>query len=272
MTKGGLRIIDKVEQFYDANAEYEWNRLARHRMEYELTMRLLHDYIPAPPARVLDIGGGPGRYSIALAGQGYQVTLLDLSASHLAFARQKAAEAGVTLAGTVHGNALDLSAFGDASFDVVLLMGPLYHLLDAAERTRALQEACRVLKPGGILGVAFINRFARLHTREPRELVAHAAEIEAELATGSRHDTDGGFTDAYCAHPAEVEPLLAAYGCTLLAMLVSEGIRFDAESAAQQLSGADWERWVDLNYRVAREESVWGAGIHLMAVARKGQG
>ena len=97
--------MDKIEQFYDGAVQREWERLDRHRMEFAITLRALADHLPPPPATILDIGGGPGRYSIALAQRGYTVTLLDLSQVQLDWARAKAAEAGVALADYVHGAA-----------------------------------------------------------------------------------------------------------------------------------------------------------------------
>src|SRR3712207_420162 len=117
--------MSEVERYYDENPQYEWERLERHRTEFAVTMRVLQEHLPQPPARVLDVGGGPGRYAIALAAKGYQMTLVDLSSKVLEFARQKAGEAGVELAGYMHANATDLSAFSRESCDAVLLMGPL---------------------------------------------------------------------------------------------------------------------------------------------------
>src|SRR5713226_976685 len=154
--------MSNVENHYDNSPEREWDRLEQHRTEFAVTMLALREYLPSPPANILDIGGGPGRYAIALTQQGYTVTLIDLSNGNLMLARSKGQEAETQLAGYVHGNALDLSQFVDESFDVALLMGPLYHLLNVEERERAIQEAVRVLKEGGRIFAAFITRSAPL--------------------------------------------------------------------------------------------------------------
>ncbi len=88
-----------IERAYDRQPEREWERMDRHRTEFGVTLRALAEHLPPPPGRVLDCGGGPGRYAIELARRGYEVMLYDLSAACLRLAREKAAEAGVTLAG-----------------------------------------------------------------------------------------------------------------------------------------------------------------------------
>jgi S-adenosylmethionine-dependent methyltransferase len=100
-------------------------------------------------------GKDSGRYAISLSHDGYGVTLLDLSQACLAFARERAAEAEVTLAGYIHGSAVELRQLMSNAYDTVLLMGPLYHLLTPEERQSALREAVRVLSPGGILAARY---------------------------------------------------------------------------------------------------------------------
>ena len=100
--------MPNVEQFYDQNPQYEWDRMVRHRTEFGVTFRALSEYLPEPNAKILDVGGGPGRYAISLAQQGYDVTLLDLSQKNLEFGQQKAKETEVSLSGFVHANATHL--------------------------------------------------------------------------------------------------------------------------------------------------------------------
>src|SRR5688572_10040383 len=95
----------KIARWYDLKTWREWERTHTNCMEFAVTLRAVREHAPRPPGAVLDIGGGPGRYAIALAEQGYDVTLFDLSTGCLAFAQQQAAERGVGLARRVHGTA-----------------------------------------------------------------------------------------------------------------------------------------------------------------------
>ncbi|MCL5997366.1 MAG: class I SAM-dependent methyltransferase [Chloroflexi bacterium] len=267
--------MEIVEAYYDANTQHEWERLGqRHRTEYAVTMLAFGDYLPRAPATVLDIGGGPGRYAIALAQQGYAVTLLDLSRNNLDFARAKAQEVGVELAACVHGSAVDLSAFPSEYFDVVLLMGPLYHLLAEQARHTALREAGRVLKLGGVIGATFITRYAPVRDsakREPAWIVEHAEEMQRILETGVLEHSWGGFTDAYFTHPTEVRPLFEAFGFEPLDLIAAEGVVAWIEEGLNMASAAVWDAWVRLNYRLGKDPSVHGAAAHLLYIGRKGQ-
>src|SRR2546422_2084037 len=147
------RTLRRVRKFYSISAEREWMRLehpTEGRLEFAVHKAWIGRFLPPAPARILDIGGGPGRYSIWLAERGYRVTLADLSPELLALAKEKAGEAGVELERIVEVNAMDLSPFGAESFDAVLCMGPLYHLIEEADRRAVVSELFRVLKPGGI--------------------------------------------------------------------------------------------------------------------------
>jgi S-adenosylmethionine-dependent methyltransferase len=263
----------EVERYYDESAQREWERLERHPMELALTMRALADYLPTPPAAILDVGGGPGRYAIELARQGYAVTLVDLSRGCLDLAREKADTAGVALVDYVHGNALDLSRFPAAAYDASLLMGPLYHLVAVEDRERAVREAARVLRPDGRLFASVILRYALIRwaaKHQPDEIVTFRAEVERQLATGiATGDRRVSFTDAYFALPGELPALLNEAGFEVLDTLACEGVVSMIEDRLTETSGDLWQTWVDLNYRLSRDPSIFGAAEHLLCVGRK---
>jgi len=261
-----------IEGFYDANAQREWERLDRHRTELALTLKTLADTLPPAPADVLDIGGGPGRYAIELSHRGYNVTLLDLAQANLDLAAQKTAEAGVNLHASVHGNALDLSAFADNTFDAALLMGPLYHLVSAEDRQRCIHEARRVLKPGGLIFAAFINRYGVFldgSAKYPQTVYDNRELWEGIWRDGVNPPPHDSFTDAYFAMPAEVLPLMEGQGFSTLNLLGLEGVVSGHEDAVNALSGDAWTYWVDLNYAYAQDPALHAASQHLLYVGRK---
>jgi S-adenosylmethionine-dependent methyltransferase len=266
----GRLYMNAVESYYDENARLEWERFDRHPMEFAITRRALAEHLPPPPARILDCGGGPGRYAILLAGQGYPVTLLDLSSGNLALARKQAAAAGVEIEASVHGNALDLSAFADASFDAVLLMGPLYHLLREAERQQAVCEALRVLRPGGPLFAAFITMYAPFRDNLARGCAQDMMADEAVMRTLlERQAIITGFTDAWCIYPAHVRPLMEGAGAHTLDLLSAEGLSAGFEPGIHALNAAELDAWADLNYRFCRDPHLLGAADHILYVGTK---
>jgi ubiquinone/menaquinone biosynthesis C-methylase UbiE len=270
----GSSVVEAVAQLYDSMTEREWARMDRHRTEFYVTQRALREHLPPPPARVLDCGGGPGRYAVELARWGYDVTLFDLSTANLALAREKATEAGVTLASVEQGTALDLARFADGSFDAVLLMGPLYHLLEEAERRWALAEARRVVKPGGPLFAAFISRYAahrdaavRFAT-EPVDRPGLYEQIEADGLLPPSSSGPPTFT-AYFARPDEVAPLCWEAGFEVATVFGVEGLVSITETqAVNGLTGPAWDWWAEANWRAAPDPSLHGAVEHLLVVAR----
>lgn len=267
-------MIDLIERYYDLSSTNEWERLERYRTEYAVTMRAFKDHLPIPPACILDCGGGPGRYAIELTKWGYEVTLFDLSRINLSFARTQAHAANVTLAGYEHGTAADLSRFADNSFDAVLSMGPLYHLADPQDRGAALRETYRVLKPGGLIAVVFITRYAFLRfllKEHPEQLSPRAPELETFWQTGVLPAPlkDGSEFIAYLIPPAEVRPLVESAGFIVRTVLGVEGLSTLIDEKLNTLRGEAWEAWVDLNYRVAADPSLHGASDHLLCLAEK---
>lgn len=159
--------------------------LSRHgQVEYLTSMRYIHKCLSGmPQAKILDIGAGTGRYSVPLAREGYDVTAVELVKSNLGVLKKKGSSVKA-----YQGNALKLSKFQDASFDLTLLFGPMYHLHGFEEKCRALSEAKRVTKPGGWLLVAYCMNDYSVITYAFKE--GHILEsVEKGLLTEDFHCT-----------------------------------------------------------------------------------
>lgn len=185
---------ENVAKLYGKIAQFEDTRLAEHPMEREITLRTIRHNLPPSsstsscPVRIADIGGGPGKLAFALADDGHHVDLVDLTPDFIAMAQQEQQErqaaadedgrqrrGGGLLQSISVGNALHKSALPAASYDGVLLLGPLYHLLEERERVAAVENALQLAKPGtGVVFCAFISVAAHLRDiaiRDPAKLV-----------------------------------------------------------------------------------------------------
>jgi SAM-dependent methyltransferase len=236
---------------------------AHGRLEFERTRELLRRYLPSPPARVLDVGGATGAHARWLAEDGYDVHVVDLVPEHVAVA---GALPGVT---AVVGDAREL-AEPDAQADATLLLGPLYHLVERADRIRVLREAARVTASGGLVAAAAISRHAPLLDMGARDRIDDETEpVLREIIASGRHDPRLGFTTAYFHHIDELTDEMREAGLRAVHVLGVEGplapvvIALEREATADLLPPA---------LRVARlldgDPALVAASPHLLGVAR----
>jgi ubiquinone/menaquinone biosynthesis C-methylase UbiE len=266
--------INKIKTYYDSHTENEWDRLIRNPLEFPITFKHILDVIPKHKNKILDIGGGPGRYSIELAKLGNEVTLFDLSNENLNYAEKKASEEKVKIKEYVNGNACDLSNFANNTFDLTLLMGPLYHLIDKDQRMKAISESIRVTKKEGYLVFAFISKYAAIYDcikNKPDNCIFsidHAIEI-FEKQTNMEIIEDIGFTDAYFIDPIEVEEIAKEHNLKIIRIFGAESLIAQSNRKLNLLSSKEKEKWIDLAYRL----SITTAGIygseHIMNINQK---
>ncbi len=255
---------DSVIDYYAAEDEgARLNDSPHGRLELTRTRELLARLLPASPATVLDVGGATGVYASWLASLGHRVHLVDLVPAHVAAA---AALPGVTAS---VGDARALDA-GDDSVDAVLLLGPLYHLTDREDRIRAIAEARRVVRPGGLVAGAVISRYAGLLDLSRRGDLADdvLALIMHTIATG-QHDARIGFMATHFHTGPEAATEFTAAGLPTPDLYGIEGPAWQAASAATGTERAEavFDSALLAARAVERDPAMHPCSAHLLVAA-----
>ena len=263
---------EAIRTHYNADPQKEWDRLkTKHPYEKYITIHMMDRYI-RPGDTILDIGGGPGHYSIHWAKQGHDVTLLDLSDENVRFAKKKARQYGVKIT-ALQGNALDLSRFPDNTFDTVFLMGPLYHLMNKDSRLQAIREAKRVLKPGGYLFCSFILMFGGViyGLREHQDTILWPDEqVFYDVAAKEESLAFDAFTFAYMTTVKDAKELLASVpGLQTETVFGQESILAAYRNQLNQSPKKVRTAWYDYALRFCEKEDYLTHTEHLMIVSRK---
>jgi len=262
-------ITKTIRSYYDDQTETEWSRI-ENRPEFLLTCRFLDRYL-FPGEKILDIGGGPGRYALHLAAKGCDVTLFDLSPGNIRFASARARQQGLSLH-TVCGDARNVDSLVRETFDHVLLMGPLYHIQDEPGRIQAVNSALRILKPGGTLSASFINMFAGIiyAMKEQPDIVLDPAEQDFyRTFIENRSFAGPAFTEAYFARQDEILPFMKQFPLKKLHFFGQESILSPCEQNIMGHSQEVTDEWLNLGRRLCEREDLLSWSEHLMYIGRK---
>ena len=267
--------VSDIAAFYNSEPGREHGRLVEHQLEYDLTWRYLERYLPAR-GTLLEVGAATGRYTLELARRGYRVTAVDMSTELLDVCRQRVVDAGLgDRVRTVAADARDLSPVIERAFDAVLLMGPLYHLVEESDRIAALEQAFARMRVGAPIFTAFISRFGIMGDliKVIPEWIEQRADVRSHLSRGRRPENapPGGFR-GYFARVEELAPLHEAVGFETVAVAgVEPGISAD-DVSYNRLEGERRRLWLDLLDEISQDSTIIGASRHLLYVGRKRQG
>ena len=261
-----------LRAYYERGMERERLSDGRGDLEFTRTTEIVLRRLPAVPAVVADIGGGPGRYALWLASLGYQVEHRDLIPLHVE--QLRADTTGVTGIHTAVGDVRDLD-LPDASVDAVVLLGPLYHLIDRAERVRALRECARIVRPGGPVFAAAISRWAaridgmlreRLYLKYPAALDL-IDEIDRTGMLPPLHE--GAFT-AFCHRPGELREEIEEAGLEVTDLVSVEGPAFIlGDLDARMADPVDRPIALEVAQAIERIPELVGFGPHLIATGTR---
>ena len=262
-----MEVKELLSQYYENYNEE--GRLVNRRsgqIEFATTMRYIGKYL-RPRDRVLDIGAGTGRYSRALAGEGYDVTAVELVEHNLNILESNIKENMRIRA--FQGNALDLSALADASFDMTLMMGPMYHLFTEADKIQALSEAVRVTKPGGILLVAYcisdasIIEYGFKAGNIPMLVEKGLLDTETFIA---RSDPSELFE---LVRKPDIDRLIARFPVERLHYVAAEGLSYFMRRDLEEMDQETFDLFLKYHLTICENPDLMGATAHSLDVLRK---
>jgi ubiquinone/menaquinone biosynthesis C-methylase UbiE len=267
----GVDDAESILGHYQAIREEERITAGLGQLELMRTQEILRRHLPPPPARILDIGGATGVHAAWLAEDCYDVHVVDIAPRHVEMVNRTLSSLGVT---AEIGDARALG-FSDHTFDVVLLFGPLYHLTERAERIVALQESMRVVRPGGIVAVAAISRFASLFDGLARGFLfdpGFRPIVERDLQDGQHRNPDNHphwFTTAYFHHPDELQHEVEQVGLSVLDLVGIEGLAGWLGHLGDQWDTVEGREAILYAARMVESEpSLLGLSAHLLAVGQ----
>ncbi len=264
--------VRDIATYYNSDPEREHLRLERHQLEFDLTWRYLIEYLPAQ-ASILEIGAATGRYTTALAMLGYSITAVDMSETLLDQCRKIIIDRGMEKqVKFIVADARNLNEVKETGFDAVLLMGPLYHLVEKADRIKALKEAYDRLRQGGLLFSSFISRYGVLSDllKDIPGWIEDQARVRSHLERGRRPDSAPreGFRGYFVTSP-EIAPLHEENGFDTITIAAVEPAISAEDDSYNRLQGKQRQMWLDLFYEISTERTIIGASRHILYIGRR---
>lgn len=234
------------------------------QVEYITSMKYIHTYLKnMKNPKILDIGAGTGKYSIALADEGYDVTAIELVKHNLRVIEQKSNKVKA-----YHGNALDLSRFDDETFDMVLLFGPMYHLCSTSEKMKALSEAKRVTKHNGIIMVAYcMNDYCIItHGFKDNHILSC---LDEEMLSTDFHVISKD-TDLYSVvRLEEIDELNQMTGLKRLKIITPDGASNYIRNVLNQMDEDTFQKFLEYHFATCERMDLMGAAAHTLDILTK---
>ena len=259
--------MNELEQYYNKfNEEKRLN--SRHgQVEFITSMKYIHEYLPTDrpkeEIRILDIGAGTGKYSVALAEEGYDVTAVELVKYNLGILKQKKSSVKA-----MQGNALNLKKLSDETFDLTLLFGPMYHLFSYEDKLKALKEARRVTKTGGVILVAYCMNEYGVITYAFKE--RHIGECMEEYRLTEDFHTISKEENLYdYVRIEDIEQLTKDSGLTRLQIISPDGPANYMRPFLNQLSEEEFQWFVQYHLATCERQDLIGAGAHTVDILKK---
>ena len=259
-----------VESYENYKEEDRLTTNNARRIEFVNTAKVLDEHIQKN-SKILDCAAGTGVYAFYFAGKGHDVTATDITPRHIDIINQNLADKKYSMKTAVL-DATDLSVFADESFDVVLNMGPFYHLISKEQRNRCMDECIRVLKKNGILVTAYIPRFyifQYVAMSNRKYIDSPLAKQLIETGVLKHSDEKCFWTDTYYSSKEEMEQLYLSKNLKIIDHFAQDGMAPLLSQQVDQWNESEFDVWCRYHYSVCREQSILGASNHVIIIGEK---
>ena len=255
-----------LENFYSMEEE-DKRLVSQHGLvEYKTTMHYIDKYIK-PGSRILEVGAGTGRYSHALAREGYTVDAVELTKHNIEIFHQNT-EPGEKIR-IFQGNAMDLSMFEDGGYDLTLVLGPLYHLFCEQDKQTALREAIRVTKQGGVVFTAYCISDASVLDYGFQKGHIHEL-IEKKMLDTESFKAFSKPSDLFELHRKEdIDELMKKHAVTRLHYVAADGYTRHMSETVDSMDRATFETYLKYHYAVCERPDMVGISHHVLDIFRK---
>ena len=254
-----------INNFYNNDCDEDGRLLTKHgQVEFITTTKYVGEYLK-PGDKILEVGAGTGRYSLYYANLGYDVTAIEYVKHNIDILKSKIKDNMNIMA--EQGDAVDLSRFNDNTFDITLVLGPLYHLFDDNDIDKAIKEAIRVTKKDGIIGIAYLTSDS---------IMVDWALLKDHLIDGYNHDFDdnfklrrypeGIFAPFYI---SEFKELMSKYPVELLKNIATDGFSHHVKDKIDSLTDEEFDIWMRYHLSTCEREDLQGFSNHMLYLCRK---
>ncbi|MDU3305729.1 MAG: class I SAM-dependent methyltransferase [Lachnospiraceae bacterium] len=261
---------DIIKSYMEIDEEHRLQSTLARRVEFLTTIETLTPFLQKKP-NILDVGCGTGIYSIYLARQGAKVTAVDLVPMHIQRLKELASQNCLSIS-TYEGNATDLSKFRDNSFDMVLCLGPLYHLIDESEQNKCISECIRVTKPNGILAFAYISPYSVFPCVLRGDLSRASSKLMESIVDKKMVSSEDAYcfwTDNYFFTPEDIAARLKSFHLELEDHVATDGQSIAFQSVVNEMDETQFQIWLDYHRKTCRVPSLLGSSNHGLVIARK---
>lgn len=259
--------MDFLENYYNSYDE-ESRLLSQHgQVEYITTQKYIHEYLrDVDSSSILEIGAGTGRYSVSLAKEGYNVTAVELIEHNIEILKRKLD--GTETITVLQGNAVDLSALTDNTFDMTLLLGPMYHLYSKEEKIRALSEAVRVTKPKGYILVAYcMNEPTIVQFVFERNMLCEV--LDQHMLTEDWHCISEPKDLFEMVRTEDIAELDDAVPVTRIKLIATDGATNYRRELIDNMDKETFAKWVEYHLSVCERQDLIGASHHTLDILKK---